>query len=55
VSLIGFTLIYGVLMAADIYLLAKYARIMPAKYDDEQKPDEAASDDQAFSMIGAQD
>ncbi|MCX7707498.1 MAG: cytochrome ubiquinol oxidase subunit I, partial [Anaerolineae bacterium] len=25
-SLIGFTLIYGVLMAADVYLLAKYAR-----------------------------
>ncbi|MBN1666940.1 MAG: cytochrome ubiquinol oxidase subunit I [Anaerolineales bacterium] len=54
-SLIGFTLIYGVLMAADIYLLAKYARIMPAQYDDEQTPDEAASDDQAFSMVGAQD
>jgi cytochrome d ubiquinol oxidase subunit I len=25
-SLIGFTLIYGVLMVADVYLLAKYAK-----------------------------
>jgi len=25
-SLIGFTLLYGVLMAADVYLLAKYAK-----------------------------
>jgi cytochrome d ubiquinol oxidase subunit I len=25
-SLIGFTLVYGALMAADVYLLVKYAR-----------------------------
>ncbi len=29
VSLIGFTLVYGALMAADVYLLAKYARAGP--------------------------
>ncbi|HNT55251.1 MAG TPA: cytochrome ubiquinol oxidase subunit I [Anaerolineaceae bacterium] len=29
-SLIGFTLIYALLMAADVYLLAKYARTVPA-------------------------
>jgi len=28
-SLIGFTLVYGALMAADVYLLAKYARAGP--------------------------
>lgn len=30
-SLIAFTLIYGVLMVADIYLLAKYARLGPGE------------------------
>jgi cytochrome d ubiquinol oxidase subunit I len=28
-SLVGFTLLYGALMLADIYLLAKYARVVP--------------------------
>jgi len=28
-TLIGFTLVYGALMAADIYLLAKYAKAGP--------------------------
>jgi len=32
-SLIGFTLIYGLLMAADAYLLVKYAKAGPAKDD----------------------
>ena len=30
-SLIGFTLLYGALMVADVYLLAKYARAEPAE------------------------
>ncbi|HNR46339.1 MAG TPA: cytochrome ubiquinol oxidase subunit I, partial [Anaerolineaceae bacterium] len=31
-SLIGFTLIYALLMAADVYLLAKYAKTVPAHH-----------------------
>jgi len=34
-SVIGFLLLYGVLMAADVYLLAKYARINPDIEDTE--------------------
>jgi cytochrome bd-type quinol oxidase subunit 1 len=30
-SLIGFTLIYGVLMAVDIFLLKKYAMVIPGQ------------------------
>jgi cytochrome d ubiquinol oxidase subunit I len=33
-SLLAFTLIYGVLMAADIYLLAKYARTEPSQQEE---------------------
>jgi cytochrome d ubiquinol oxidase subunit I len=39
-TLIGFTLIYGALIVADIYLLAKYAR---AGVGDEPAPNEAAA------------
>lgn len=36
-SLIGFVLIYGLLMAADVYLLKKYANILPGE-DDAKAP-----------------
>ena len=49
-TLIGFTLIYAALMAADIYLLVKYARAglgsSPAEGDD---------DEPLLSLVGAQD
>jgi cytochrome d ubiquinol oxidase subunit I len=50
-SLIGFTLIYGALMVATIYLLAKYAKIVP---DEEEASSEA---EQAFtpSLVGSED
>ena len=37
-SLIGFTLVYAVLMAADVYLLAKYAKAGPAPEVKKQHP-----------------
>jgi cytochrome d ubiquinol oxidase subunit I len=50
-TLIGFTLIYGVLMAADIYLLAKYAKDWPQDGEETQ-----LSQGEAIpSLIGAQD
>jgi cytochrome d ubiquinol oxidase subunit I len=48
VTLIGFTLIYGLLMVADIYLLVKYAKIVPGS--DESAP---VMDDGAISLVGA--
>ena len=50
-SLIGFTLIYGLLMFADIYLLIKYAKIVPTAQDEEP----AHADDAEFSLVGTQD
>ena len=47
VTLIGFTLIYGLLMFADIYLLVKYAKIVPGS--DEPAPE---LDDEALSLVG---
>ena len=45
ISLIGFTLIYGVLMIADIYLLQKFARVddtdQPIPWVDTPKTDPA--------------
>lgn len=38
-SLIGFTLVYGVLAAANVYLLAKYARAGTAEPEDEALPE----------------
>lgn len=40
-SLVGFTLIYGALMLVDIYLLVKYARVVPAAESDESGMAEA--------------
>jgi cytochrome d ubiquinol oxidase subunit I len=49
-SLIGYTLLYGALMVATIYLLSKYAKAGAAA---EQAP--ALPDDQLPSLVGAQD
>jgi cytochrome d ubiquinol oxidase subunit I len=51
ISLIGFTLIYGVLMVADIYLLTKYAKTGPAT----DKAISGIGDEQMPSLVGAQD
>jgi cytochrome d ubiquinol oxidase subunit I len=51
-TLLGFTLVYGVLMVADIYLLQKYAKAGP------EDPAQPEPDDQAEvvpSLVGAQD
>jgi len=50
-SLLGFTLIYGSLMVAGIYLLAKFARIAPPEID--QPP--AEPPELVPSLVGAQD
>jgi cytochrome d ubiquinol oxidase subunit I len=47
-SLLAFTLIYGVLMAADIYLLAKYAR-----RGTEAKAEESPSDEISSALAAA--
>jgi cytochrome d ubiquinol oxidase subunit I len=49
ITVIGYTLLYGLLMVADIYLLVKYAKNVSL---DEEAPD---VEDQALSMVGAQD
>jgi cytochrome d ubiquinol oxidase subunit I len=50
-TLIGFTLIYGVLMVADIYLLAKYAKDWPRDGEEAQ----LSQGESIPSLIGAQD
>jgi cytochrome d ubiquinol oxidase subunit I len=50
-TLIGFTLLYGLLMFADIYLLVKYARIIPSVEDDRA----AFVEDAELSLVAAQD
>jgi cytochrome d ubiquinol oxidase subunit I len=43
-SLVAFVLLYGVLMAADVYLLAKYARKgVPAEAESASSVDEQSS------------
>jgi cytochrome d ubiquinol oxidase subunit I len=42
-SLIGFTLVYGMLMAADVYLLIKFARSNPLQINDIQDDDDDIS------------
>lgn len=51
-SLLGFTLVYGVLMACDIYLLAKFARRGISGGAGEPVPPMAEGE---FSLAGAQD
>ncbi len=50
-TLIGFTLVYGLLMAADVYLLAKYAKAVPPSEHEQQLPQE----DPMPSLLGAHD
>jgi cytochrome d ubiquinol oxidase subunit I len=50
-SLLGFTLIYGVLMVADVYLMLKYARAGILSNDNNADNEV----DQAPSLVGAQD
>ena len=50
-TVIGFTLIYGLLMFADIYLLVKYAKIVPPASDGQPVP----ADEGEFSLLGAAD
>ena len=50
ITLVGFTLIYGALMVADIYLLTKYAKAGPSA----EQSAEIASD-AAPALVGAQD
>ena len=51
-SLIVFTLLYGALMVADVYLLSKYAKAGPSAT---QAGADADSGDQLPSLVGAQD
>jgi cytochrome bd ubiquinol oxidase subunit I len=52
ISLLGFTLVYGVLMAADIFLLSKYAR-EGAGTAEERLP--VLPDEGDLTLVGAQD
>ncbi len=51
ISLIGFTLVYGALMVADVYLLTKYAKAGPST----ETKSTSDGDDQLPSLVGAQD
>lgn len=50
VSLLGFTIVYGALMVADVFLLAKYARagVYEPSFDDQD-----TSSDEDLSFVGA--
>jgi cytochrome d ubiquinol oxidase subunit I len=50
-TLIGFTVLYGLLMFADIYLLVKYAKVVPSAEGSEP----TSADETEFSLVGAQD
>jgi cytochrome d ubiquinol oxidase subunit I len=50
-TLIGFTALYGLLMFADIYLLVKYAKVVPPVEGSELVSEEEPE----FSLVGAQD
>jgi len=49
-SLVVFTVVYGVLAFADVYLLAKYARVVPGAVEQPEEPRETFP-----SLVGAQD
>jgi cytochrome d ubiquinol oxidase subunit I len=51
-TLVVFTLIYAILMVADIYLLTKFSKAGPGEYAIE---DQRLEDDQILSLVGAQD
>jgi cytochrome d ubiquinol oxidase subunit I len=52
ITLAAFSLIYAVLMVADIYLLAKFSKAGPGEYP---VADQRLEDDQILSLVGAQD
>jgi len=54
-TLIGFTLLYGLLMFATIFLLAKYAKLGPLKEVSQEDDPSTPVDDAEFSLVGAQD
>jgi len=54
-TLIGFTLIYGLLMFADIFLLVKYAKIIPPAEDQQPDPADEADFSLVDAPVGAQD
>ena len=54
-SLVGFTLLYGLLMFATIFLLAKYAKLGPPQETPEGDEQPAPAVDAEFSLVGAQD
>jgi cytochrome d ubiquinol oxidase subunit I len=43
ISLIGFTVVYGALMVADIYLLQKFARAGVGEHEPESAPDSSSA------------
>jgi len=51
-TLVVFTLIYAVLMVADVYLLTKFSKAGPGEYT---LTDQRLEDDQILSLVGAQD
>ena len=51
-TLVVFTLIYAVLMVADVYLLTKFSKAGPGEYT---LADQRLDDDQILSLVGAQD
>jgi cytochrome d ubiquinol oxidase subunit I len=53
ISLVGFTLIYAALIVANVYLMVKYARIVPGASEGERSLPEAS--DPVPSLVGAQD
>jgi cytochrome bd ubiquinol oxidase subunit I len=53
ISLVGFTLIYAALIVANVFLMVKYAKIVPGPSDEAGSLPEAA--DPVPSLVGAQD
>jgi cytochrome d ubiquinol oxidase subunit I len=51
ITLLGFTLVYAALIVATIYLMAKYAKIVPAEQEDRISD----SDDDAPALVPASD
>lgn len=52
ITLVVFSLIYAVLMVADVYLLTKFSKAGPGDYP---VADQRLEDDQILSLVGAQD
>jgi cytochrome d ubiquinol oxidase subunit I len=52
-TVVGFTLLYGVLMFATVFLLAKYAKLGPPKATSEGIEQPTLDEDAAFSLTGS--